>query len=100
MTVRRRDELEPADVEISLFGCVSNALRRADQDRVDEPELMGLDRAVKRDIVAGVRDGDFNRRLLLRGGDQTLVFFVANLFVRWGLASHVRSPFRLSTSPS
>ena len=82
MTVRRRDDLEPADVETSLFGCVSNALRRADQDRVDEPELMGLDRAVKRHIVAGVRDGDFNRRLLLRGGDQTLVFFAADLFVR------------------
>src|SRR5271166_971248 len=53
--MRRRDELEGADIEPGVSRRVSNALRRADQDRIDEPELVGFDRAAKRDVVARER---------------------------------------------
>src|SRR5271166_3673274 len=92
MTVRRRDKLEPADVEISLFGCVSNALRRADQDRIDEPELVGFDRAAKRDVVARVRDSHFDSRRLLGRGDQSLVLVGASRLVSLWLVGHLRLP--------
>ena len=78
VAMRRRDELERADIEPGVSRRVSNALWRADQDRIDEPELVCLDRAAKRDIVAGVRDGHFDSRRLLGRGDQSLVLVAAS----------------------
>src|SRR5208283_4013305 len=98
VAMRRRDELEPADVEVSLFGYVSKSLRRGHEDRLDQAELVGFDCAAKRDVVARVRDGDLDSRLVLRGGDQALVLFAADRFSGFGLVSHVRSPVQAFTS--
>src|SRR5271165_3904657 len=96
--MRRRDELEPADVEVSLFGYVSKSLRRGHEDRLDQAELVGVDCAAKRDVVARVRDGDLDSCLVLRGGDQALVLFAANRFTGFRRVSHVQSPVQAFTS--
>ena len=77
---------------MSLFGHVPKALRRGDEDRLDQAELKGFNCAAKRDVVARVRDGDLDPRLSLRGGDQALILFPANRLSGFGLVSHVRSP--------
>ena len=80
MAMPRGDDLEAADVESGFFRCLTHTVRRGDQDRVDESKLMGLDSAAKRDVVAGMRDGDFDRPLLLRLGDKALIPFAAYRF--------------------
>ena len=55
---------------------IADALDRADQDRLDQAQPRGLDGALQRDIVAGMRDGHLDRRLRLRRLDQASILLV------------------------
>ena len=60
------------------LACASNALRRGDEDRLDQAKLVGFDGAAQRDVVARVRDGHFDPGRTLRRGDQAPIFFAAD----------------------
>ena len=47
VAVRRGDEFEPADVEVEPRWLHSEPLRRPDQDRLDQAELLGFNCAAK-----------------------------------------------------
>ena len=76
--MRRFDQLEPADIQASFVGRVSNSRQGGDEYRLDQPELVGFDGSAQREVVAGVRDCDLDSCLALRGGDQAPVFRTAD----------------------
>jgi hypothetical protein len=68
-TVRRIDNLKIADFDALIAGDFFDLGGRADQDRLDNAEFRGLDRAAKRTFIAGVHDDRLCRGHLLRPGD-------------------------------
>src|SRR5207248_7152350 len=88
LAVFRVDELESANVETVLFSDAANSRDRTDENRIDQPQLRGLDRASQRDIVARVRDSDLDLLLLLSSGDQAAVLLPSAGFRTVGHASH------------
>ena len=66
------DDLKSADVEAMLRGDFSDTLFGSDEDRFDELQLGGRERALERHLVAGVRHRDFDRRMRLRSGNQRM----------------------------
>ena len=82
---------KPAMSSPALGGHLADARRRSDQDRLDQAQPRGFDRAFQRNLVAGMGDRRRDRRMLAGALDQPLVLLVPRRG-RWRRQARSASP--------
>ena len=75
-TVRRIDDVHASEIDVVGGGDLVDPLDRADENRRDQAEFRGLDRAFERTVVARVHDGRRRGRDRLADVDQVAVLRV------------------------